>query len=117
MLSEFEIIYKKEIKYPNTILSGNKEVENLGDEIKGRLDQGVIVLASVKDDKISFVVMATKELNKKGIHAGNLIKSIAGVTGGSGGGRPDMAQAGGRDISKLEEALSIVPELLKEQIK
>ena len=92
-------------------------LRNLGDEIKGRLDQGVIVLASVKDDKISFVVMVTKELNSKGIHAGNLIKSIAGVTGGSGGGRPDMAQAGGKDISKLDEALSIVPELVKEQIK
>ena len=92
-------------------------LRNLGDEIKGRLEEGVIVLASVKDEKISFVVMATKDLNKKGIHAGNLIKNIAGVTGGSGGGRPDMAQAGGKDISKLDEALSMVPEFVKEQIK
>lgn len=92
-------------------------LRNLGDEIKDRMSQGVIVLAGVKNDKISFVVMVTKELNSKGIHAGNLIKKIAGVTGGSGGGRPDMAQAGGKDISKLNESLSLVPKFLKEQIK
>ena len=92
-------------------------LRSLGDEIKGRLEQGVVVLASVKDDKISFIVMVTKELNSRGIHAGNLIKKIAKVTGGSGGGRPDMAQAGGKDVTKLDESLCLVPEFLKEQIK
>ena len=91
-------------------------LRNLGDEVRNRLQKGVIILASVKDDKISFVGMVTKDLNSRGIHAGNIIKEVAKVTGGSGGGRPDMAQAGGKDISKIEEALAIVPNLIKSQI-
>ena len=92
-------------------------LRNLGDEIRNRLEQGVIVLASVNEDKISFVGMVTKDLNGRGIHAGNIIKEVAKATGGSGGGRPDMAQAGGKDISKIGEALSLVPDLIKAQMK
>ncbi len=92
-------------------------LRNLGDEIRNRLGQGVIVLASIIDGKIFFVGMVTKDLNEKGIHAGNIIKEVAKATGGSGGGRPDMAQAGGKDISKLDEALSMVPNIIKSQIK
>ncbi len=92
-------------------------LRNLGDEIRNRLGSGVVVLASVKDDKLSFVGMVTKDIVEKGIHAGNIIKEVAMRTGGGGGGRPDMAQAGGKDITKVDEALSIVPELIKSQIK
>ncbi len=92
-------------------------LRNLGDEIKNKFSEGVIVLASVQDDKIYFISIVSKDLISKGIHAGNLIKDIAQATGGSGGGRPDMAQAGGKDISKLDEALSKVPDLIKMQIK
>ncbi|MEY8415360.1 alanine--tRNA ligase [Tissierella praeacuta] len=92
-------------------------LRNLGDEIKNRLGSGVIVLASVKDDKISFVGMVTKDIIEKGIHAGNIIKEVAMKTGGGGGGRADMAQAGGKDINKVDEALSIVPNLIKEQAR
>ncbi|WP_313232377.1 alanine--tRNA ligase [Tissierella praeacuta] len=92
-------------------------LRNLGDEIKNRLGSGVVVLASVKDDKISFVGMVTKDIIEKGIHAGNIIKEVAMKTGGGGGGRADMAQAGGKDINKVDEALSIVPNLIKEQTR
>ncbi len=92
-------------------------LRNLGDEIRNRLGSGVVVLASVLKDKISFVTMVTKDLNKEGISAGNIIKEVAKATGGSGGGRPDMAQAGGKDIDKIEEALEMVPELIKAQVK
>ena len=93
------------------------ELRNLGDELRNRLGSGVIVLASVKNDKISFVGMVTKDLTGKGIHAGNIIKEVAKATGGSGGGRPDMAQAGGKDIEKIDEALTLVSELIKNQVK
>lgn len=92
-------------------------LRNLGDEIRNRLKSGVVVLASVLKDKISFVTMVTKDLNAKGISAGNIIKEVAKATGGSGGGRPDMAQAGGKDVDKIDEALALVPELILSQKK
>jgi alanyl-tRNA synthetase len=61
--------------------------------------------------------MVTKDLNTQGISAGNIIKEVAKATGGSGGGRPDMAQAGGKDADKIEAALALVAELIKEQRK
>ncbi len=88
-------------------------LRNLGDEVRNRLGSGVVVLASVVKDKISFVTMVTKDLNIQGISAGNIIKEVAKATGGSGGGRPDMAQAGGKDTSKIDEALDMVPELIR----
>lgn len=93
------------------------ELRNLGDEIKNRLSNGVIVLGSEKDGKVFFVSMVSEELKKKGIHAGNVIREVAKMTGGSGGGRRDMAQAGGKDPSKINSALQIVPKLIKEQLK
>ena len=92
-------------------------LRNLGDEIRNRLGSGVLVLASVLEDKISFVAMVTKDLYSKWISSGNIIKEVAKATGGSGGGRPDMAQAGGKYIDKIEAALGLVPELIKSQIK
>ena len=92
-------------------------LRNLGDEIKNRLENGVLVLSSVKDDKLSFVGMVTKNLVAKGIHAGNIIREVAKTTGGGGGGRPDMAQAGGKDITKVDEALNLVANIIKSQIK
>jgi len=88
-------------------------LRNLGDEIKNRLGSGVVVLASSDDGKISFVSMVTKDLNNKGISAGNIIREVAKITGGNGGGRPDMAQAGGKEVEKIDEALSIVPKLIE----
>lgn len=97
-------------------LDGNN-LRELGDKIKDKINSVLIVLASAKDEKVSLVAMATKDLVGKGIHAGNIIKDVAKITGGGGGGRPDMAQAGGTDASKIEEALSKVPEIVKSQLK
>lgn len=90
------------------------DLRTLGDKIKDKLDSGVIVLASVVDEKIIFLVMVTKDLNSKGILAGNIVKEVAKITGGNGGGRPNIAQAGGRDVSKLEEAFSKVVDLISD---
>ncbi len=92
-------------------------LRNLGDNLKERLGSGVIVLASVMDNKINFVAMATKDLVQKGIHAGNIVREVAKLTGGGGGGRPDMAQAGGKDVTKIDEALDVIPSIIKEQVK
>ena len=100
--------------------AGNMDMNslrNLGDEIKNKIDTGVIVLASVHNKKPSFVSMVTRDLVKKGVHAGNLIKEVAKLTGGGGGGRPDMAQAGGKDAEKVDRALNMVQDILKEQLK
>ena len=72
-------------------------LRDLGDQLKEKLGEGVIVLASAAGGKVSLVAMATDEAVKKGAHAGNLIKGIAGLVGGGGGGRPNMAQAGGKN--------------------
>lgn len=90
-------------------------LRELGDKVKEELESVVIVLASVKDGKILFLTMVSKDLNQQGIRAGDIIKEVAQVTGGNGGGRPHIAQAGGKDISKIEEAFSIVPELISKK--
>ncbi|MGM0396703.1 MAG: alanine--tRNA ligase [Bacillota bacterium] len=92
-------------------------LRNLGDELKGRLGSGVVVLASTGGDKVSFVAMATKDVTAMGVHSGNIVKAVSTATGGSGGGRPEMAQAGGKDKSKLGEAMDLVERILAEQIK
>ena len=92
-------------------------LRNLGDNLRDKLGTGVVVLASINGDKINFVAMVTKDLVKKGIHAGNIIKEVAKIAGGGGGGRPDMAQAGGKDVAKVDEALDKIPSIIKEQVK
>lgn len=92
-------------------------LRNLGDKLKDSLGSGVVVLASVENEKIYFLSMVTKDLVKKGVHAGNIIREVAKIAGGGGGGRPDMAQAGGKDISKVNEALNEVPSILEKQVK
>jgi alanyl-tRNA synthetase len=91
-------------------------LRNLGDNLRDRLGTGVVVLASINGDKINFVAMVTKDLVEKGIHAGNMIKEVAKIAGGGGGGRPDMAQAGGKDITKVDEALEAVSSIVKGQL-
>ncbi len=88
-------------------------LRNLGDRLKDKLESCLIVLASDKDGKVNLVSMASEDAVKKGAHAGKVIKEVAKITGGGGGGRPNMAQAGGKDPSKINEALSKVYELIK----
>ncbi len=91
---------------------GMDQLRELGDQIKEKIGEGVIVLASENDGKVSLVVMATDEAQAKGAHAGNIIKAIAPLVGGGGGGRPNMAQAGGKNAAGIPDALAKVKELL-----
>ncbi len=95
---------------------GNDDLRNFGDKLRDKV-QGLVVLASVQEDKINLLAMATKEAVGRGIHAGNIIKEVAQITGGRGGGRPDMAQAGGKDASKIAEALQAVSGIVATQVK
>ena len=81
------------VAVPDVDMNG---LRDLGDDLKAKMGEGVVVLASAKDGKVSLIAMATDGAVKKGAHAGNLIKGIAGLVGGGGGGRPNMAQAGGK---------------------
>ncbi|WP_409341591.1 alanine--tRNA ligase [Paenibacillus sp. MBLB4367] len=82
------------------------------DQMKVKLAPAVIVLGSVTDGKVNLVAAVTPELIGKGVHAGKIVKEVAAVCGGSGGGRPDMAQAGGKDPAKLDEALKLAESLV-----
>lgn len=91
-------------------------LRNLGDELKGKIGEGVVVLASAIDGKVNLLAMATDEAMKKGAHAGNLIKEIASLVGGGGGGRPNMAQAGGKNPAGIDDAMIKVMEVLEKQL-
>ncbi len=92
-------------------------LRDLGDQLKEKLGEGVIVLASAAEGKVSLVSMATKEAMEQGAHAGNLIKAAAALVGGGGGGRPGMAQAGGKNPSGIKDALKKAAEVLADQLK
>ena len=98
------------VEIPDT--DGN-ELRTLGDELKNKLGEGLIFLASAKDGKVNLVAMATDGAVKAGVHAGNLIKTVAPIVGGGGGGRPNMAQAGG----KLPDKIGQVVEAVKDEVK
>ena len=92
-------------------------LRDLGDQLKEKLGEGVVVLASAKDGKVSLLATATQDAMDKGAHAGNLIKAAAAIVGGGGGGRPNMAQAGGKNPDKIPEAIAKVAELVEGQLK
>ena len=97
-------------------LAGN-DLRNLGDSLKEKIGTGLVVLASVVEDKIAFLATATPDAVKMGVHAGMVIKEITKIAGGSGGGQPDMAQGGGKDEAKIAEALSAVCGIVGGQLK
>lgn len=92
-------------------------LRDMSDMFRDKLGSGVVVLGAKSESGVNLIVAATKDLTKQGIHAGNIIKEIAKVTGGGGGGRPDMAQAGGKDYTKLAEALAMAETLVAGQLK
>ncbi|MFW6269915.1 MAG: DHHA1 domain-containing protein, partial [Bacillota bacterium] len=91
----------------------NEGLRKIADKLKSNLDSAVIVLGSTVGDKVIFVSVVTEDLIEEGYHAGDLIGKVAEITGGGGGGRPDMAQAGGSKIEKLDEALNEVENFIK----
>ncbi len=111
----------KEIKSVKLLAASVQGVDmnglrELGDQLKGKLGEGVVVLASAVDGKVNLMVMATDEAMKKGAHAGNLIKGIAALVGGGGGGRPNMAQAGGKNPEGIPAAIEEAAKVLEGQL-
>lgn len=92
-------------------------LRDLGDQLKEKLGEGVVVLAAVNEGKVNLLAMATDAAQKAGAHAGNLIKAAAAIVGGGGGGRPNMAQAGGKKPEKAQEAIDAVAGILEGQLK
>ena len=101
------------VSVPDT--DGN-ELRNLGDQLKEKIGEGVVLLASAKGGKVTLVAMATDAAQKAGAHAGNLIREAAKIVGGGGGGRPNMAQAGGKNPDKIPELIEKAKELLAGQL-
>ena len=113
-----QVVEVKGIKLVATSLKGvdMNGLRDLGDQTKAKLGEGVVVLFSEADGKVNIVAMATDGAVKAGAHAGNLIKALAPMVGGGGGGRPNMAQAGGKDPSGIDKAVSEAAKVLEEQI-
>ena len=92
-------------------------LREMADWFRDKMQGGVIVLGTVIDGKPLLIAATTRELvNERGVHAGNLVRQLAQMVGGGGGGRPEMAQAGGRNAAQLPEALAKVRELLKAMV-
>ena len=102
-------------KVPDMDMNG---LRNLSDSLKEKLGEGVLVLASaLGNDKVSLIVTASDEAMKKGAHAGNLVKALAGLVGGGGGGRPNMAQAGGKNAAGIDDVINQAKDQLAGMIK
>ena len=93
------------------------ELRNLGDKLKGEIGSGVVLIVSAQSDKVNMIAMATDDVIAKGAHAGNLIKAVASIVGGGGGGRPNMAQAGGKNPAGIPDAVAAAKTALETQIK
>jgi len=90
-------------------------LREMGDWLRDKLGSAVIVLGAVVGERPQILAMVTPDLVQRGYHAGNLVKALAQMIGGGGGGRPDMAQAGGKDAASLPEAIARAPELVASQ--
>jgi alanyl-tRNA synthetase len=111
-----QVVHVGDIPVLTAIVPGT-DVEGLRqtvDELKSKLSSYVIVLGTSNEDKVQLVAAVSKDLQERKLHAGNIVKKVAELTGGGGGGRPDMAQAGGKDVSKLPSALETVAEIVRE---
>jgi alanyl-tRNA synthetase len=121
--SEDELLGKtieiKGVKLISGTLNGvdANSLRDLADKLRNKLGSGVVVLGSSIEDKVSLVAMATKDVVEKGVNCGKIIKEVAAITGGGGGGRPDMAQAGGKNPGKLKAAIDGVSKLVEDLIK
>ncbi len=91
-------------------------LRNLGDQLKDKLGEGVIILASSAEDKVNLIIMATDGAIKAGAHAGNLVKELAVLVGGGGGGRPNLAQAGGKNPAGIDALIEAAPKALEKQL-
>jgi alanyl-tRNA synthetase len=116
LMSEVTEIGGIKVLATSTEVADARALRDTGDQLRDRIGSGVIVLAGVADGKVSLLAMVTKDLTKT-LHAGKLLEGVAKVVGGRGGGRPDMAQGGGNDPSKVPEALERALELVKGSLR
>jgi len=91
-------------------------LREMGDTLRDKLKSAIVVLATIYDGKPNFLAMVTPDLVAKGFHAGDIVKQVAKVTGGGGGGKASMAQAGGKDLAKVDEALDLVKSIVASRI-
>lgn len=104
------------VSYEVDGIDGNA-LRDLADKLRSKLGSGVVVLLSGVEEKVNLIAMATKDVLDKGIHSGKIIKEVASVVGGGGGGRPDMAQAGGKNKEKIKDAIVKVYEVVESLTK
>ena len=93
------------------------DMKTLADQAKAQMENGVVVLAADTDNKVTFVAMAVKEAVASGVHCGNIIRELTAMCGGKGGGKPDMAQGGGKDAANIDSALAKAEEIVSEMVK
>jgi alanyl-tRNA synthetase len=93
------------------------DLRKMGDTVKEKTPMSVCVFAANTDGKISFIAMASQDAVKAGVHCGKIIKEITAIAGGSGGGKPDSAQGGGKEADKIDNALALVDEIVASQTK
>ena len=92
-------------------------LRELGDQLRDKIGQGVVVLVSALEDKVSILAVATADAVAKGVHAGNIVKQISAICDGKGGGRPDSAMAGGKDTTKVQAVVDAVADTVAGMIK
>ncbi|WP_101844376.1 alanine--tRNA ligase [Halobacillus sp. Marseille-P3879] len=115
ILNEFEEVDGVKILAKKVDVKDMNALRTMMDDLKQQIDSGILLLAAENGEKVQLIAGVSKDLIDKGYHAGNLIKEAASICGGGGGGRPDMAQAGGKDSSKITEALNYAKEYVKQK--
>ncbi len=113
ILDKFKTINNVNVLVSKVQVPDMNALRNMADELKEKVESGIILLANVQNNKVNIVAAMTDDLVQKGYHAGKLVKEVATRCGGGGGGRPNMAQAGGKDPSKVDDALQFVEEWVK----
>jgi alanyl-tRNA synthetase len=113
LLSQLKLVNGIPVLVAEVSASSMETLRQMGDSLKERLGSAVILLGAIWDDKPHFLSMVTSDLVSEGLNAAEIVKRVAEVTGGSGGGRPNLGQAGGKDKGKLREALRLVPRLVE----
>ncbi len=113
LLSRVETVNGINLLSAKVKASRQEALREMGDILRDKIKSGVVVLGAVIDERPSFLAMVTPDLVAQGLHAGEIVKAVAQVAGGGGGGRPEMAQAGGKDRDKLDQALQLPRKLLQ----
>ena len=113
LLDRVEMVNGVRVLVAEVIASSMPVLREMGDLLRERLKSGVMVLGTIYDDKPSFIALVTADLVAQGFHAGEIVKQVAKVTGGGGGGKAGLAQAGGKDRNKLGEALKLVKPIVQ----